>query len=415
MRNILAIVCLMGLGVFVFGLATLNAPPALAGCTWKFDWYCSDCAKIGGRTTGEQGGYPSEAACDSARDQVRAPVSAMSCDRVGTCDEPRRSTQSSPNRSSGGGKRAAPRAPPQPDYEAQRRRQAEIRRQEESRLKAARERKAREQRAFEKAKADILGALKGSNLDQGGALKGIGGGSTLQLKSGTPTFGIKANPGGQLRLKGPGAVQLNNPQTASINPAFFTRPKARLRIRYVPNPMQAPKGAWKRYVRSDRAGLILDALEEGRGDLDQSIAYLEGQIIKHGTHVKASTALSYLEGLKTSYIAAGEQYKNRAKKAGQTATLESSALLQAVLAASGPRKWPGPKNPDPGAKPLNKHDWRVQRADKMLAALEATPGDLEKTYRALQGDKDTITADNAEHYLRGVFAYWDYLGRKAAK
>jgi len=197
-------------------------------------------------------------------------------------------------------------------------------------------------------------------------------------------------------------------------PVVFIRPKSEIHVRSVPSPMQAPMGSWLRYVRSDRAGLILDALKYGNGDLDRSINYLDDQIIQYGTHVKASMALSYLEGMRTSYIAAGEQYRERATYEGQTTTLESRLLLKAVL-ESGKLKWPGPKNPHPEDKPLNQHDWRVKRNIKMLKAVEASPGNLEQTYRMLQSDRGSITADNAEFYLRGVFAYWDYLGESNEK
>jgi len=211
------------------------------------------------------------------------------------------------------------------------------------------------------------------------------------------------------------AVRIKDPQTASVDPAFFTRPRARLHIRYVPNPMQAPKGTWLRYVKSDRASLILDALEEGKGDFDRAIDYLDGQITLHGSNRNSSSALSYLEGLRTSYIAAGAEYRSQARRNGQAVTVESKALLRAVQAASGIWKWPGPKNPNPGAKPLNPVDWRVKRANKMLAVLKATPGDLKKTYKILKSSKDIIAAGNAEYYLRGVFAYWDFLAQQGGK
>ncbi|MCF8178192.1 MAG: hypothetical protein K9J74_06755 [Sulfuritalea sp.] len=288
----------------------------------------------------------------------------------------------------------------------------EMRRQEDAYQRAEQERKARAQRAFDKVKADALTSLKGVTLNQNDGARGTA--STLELKSGTPTFGIKGNPDGQLRLKTPEAVKIRNQERAIADPAFFTRPKSRLRIRGVPNPMRAPKDTWLHYVKSDRANLILDALEEGNGDLDRAIEYLDGQIIRHGTHVKASAAISYLEGLNTGYVAAGAEYTWRVKKTGEPATVEAKALLAAV-AGSDARRWPGPANPDPGAKPLNIHDWRNQRTAKLLAALKATPGDLKKTYAVLQTDKDPVTAANAEHYLRGVFAYWDYLDLHGAK
>ncbi|ATX79733.1 hypothetical protein Ga0123461_1316 [Mariprofundus aestuarium] len=386
----------------------LFASPANAGCTWKFDWYCSDCAKIGGQTTGTHGGYASESACESARDQVKSPVSAMSCDRVGWCDEPSK-PPSSPqtNIENRGGSYT----PSQPDYGAQQRMAEESRRQEEARRQAERERKAREQRAFDKAKSDTLRTLKGSSSSSSSKDPV----STLKLKSGTPTFSIKGNPDGQLHLKSPSAVKLKNPENAVADPSFFTRPKARLHIRYVPNPMQAPKGTWLRYVKSDRANLILDALEMGKGDLDKAIGYLDGQIIRHGSHRAASSALGYLEGLRTSYIAVGAEYRKKSRKQGQQVTVESKALLQAILAASGVRKWPGPTNPNPAAKPLNPDDWRVKRANKLLTALKAAPGDLEKSYKILRSDREIIVAADAEYYLRGVFAYWDFLADQGGK
>lgn len=392
----------------VGAVALVWSTPGNAGCTWKFDWYCSGCAKIGGRTTGERGGYASEAACESARSAVRSPVTTMSCDRVGTCDAPPpppRRTQGETGESRGQAHH------PTPDYDAQRRMEAEIKAQEEARQSAEADRKAREQAAFDRAKADLMNQLKGGTLDQGSGLKGVGGGDTLSLKSGTPTFGIKGNPGGNLHLKNAPAVKVLDPETAKIDPSFFIRPKARLKIRDVPNPLAAPRGTWLHYVKSSRAGLILDALEEGQGDLDEAISWLDGQIIAHDANIRLTAALSYLEGLKTSYIAAGDEYRKRVAKFGEPTTLDSKELLAAVSGRSA-LQWPGPKNPDP--RP-SRHDWRVQRTTMMLQALEENPGDLEKAVQALQRARDGVTAENAEHYLRGVYAYWDYLGRENSR
>lgn len=204
--------------------ALLWLSPASAACTWKFDWYCSDCAKIGGRTTGEQGGYPSEAACESARSQVRSPVSAMSCDRVGWCDEPRavRPVPPSGNTVGGGGHRGP--IASQPDYSHQNKMAEQARQAEAARAKAEAERKAREQAAFAKAKADLLGDLKGSTLDRGRSLKGVGDSNTLDLKSGTPTFGIKANPSGTLQLKKPAEASAKPDKNMVSDPALLTKP-----------------------------------------------------------------------------------------------------------------------------------------------------------------------------------------------
>jgi len=384
-----------------------------AGCSWEFDWYCSDCAKIGGRTTGTESGYPSEAACDSARNSTSSHVTTMSCERVGMCDEPRKpnppSSQSTPpNR----GYSNQPSTSYAPNHEAMRRQNEENRRQEQERIEAEQAKQKRKQQAFEESKRGVLNQLKGTTFD---GRSSPSSSSDLKLKTGTPAFGIKTNPSGTLQLKKPAAVSSKPDRKVVVDPAFFTKPKQRLRIRHVPNPMQAPMGTWLRYVKSDRAGLILDALQDGKGDLDKAIDYLDGQIIRHGSHKAASSALSYLEGLRTSYIAAGAEHRKLSSKQGQQVTVESKALLQAIMAASGVRKWPGPTNPNPGDKPLNLDDWRVKRANKLLTALKAAPGDLEKSYRMLRSDRETIVAADAEYYLRGAFAYWDFLADQGGK
>lgn len=396
-----------------------------AGCTWEFDWYCSDCAKIGGRTTGTESGYPTEAACDSARNSVDSHVTTMSCDRVGWCDDPVVQPPL-PESNLSQGNSSPPPTVPNITNNRQYERMEQQRRQQERDQK---ERKEREQRAFEDAKSEALDLLKGTGSNSTDD-------SGLKLKSGTATFGLKANPSGDMMLKQPSstkskpelklktptlkvyskgnkytapAVTIETPISRVIDPVFFTRPKQRLTINAVPNPKKAAKGTWLHYVKSDRASLILDALEEGKGDLDLATEYLEEQILLHDIHIDASSALSYLEGLKTSYIATDTAYKRQTTQAGTDSTLESKLLLKAIK-ASARRDWPGPTNPDPASKHINPMDWKVQRSRVMLAALEQSADDLKKTYQVLQSDKDTITASNAEYYLRGIYAYWDFLG-----
>ncbi|WP_339717118.1 hypothetical protein [uncultured Sneathiella sp.] len=189
----------------------------------------------------------------------------------------------------------------------------------------------------------------------------------------------------------------------------FSNLKTRVLVKKVPNPMQMPRGSWLRYVEADRAALILDALEEKNGDLDGAIDYLDRQIIKFGGNRNSESALSYLEGLRTSYIAANAEYRRQNKGDGAPVSIESKSLMDAILRESGPYEWPGPKNPNPGDKPLNRDDWRIQRAEKMLSALGETPNDLGKTYQSLEDDRDIFAAANAKNYLKGAFAYWDYL------
>ena len=198
----------------------------------------------------------------------------------------------------------------------------------------------------------------------------------------------------------------------------FSNFKTRLLVRKVPNPMEHPMGSWLRYVEKDRAGLIIDAFEAESGDIDKAIDYLDRQIIKYGGNRNSESALSYLEGLRTSYIAADAEYRRQDKGDGDLVNIDSKYLMDAIqrdfdpynLKGPDPRKWPGPKNPNPEDKPLNPLDWRVQRAEKMLSALEKTPNDLGKTYQSLESDKDIFAAANAKHYLQGAFAYWDFLG-----
>ena len=283
--------------------------------------------------------------------------------------------------------------------EEERERKARLREESQRREAAKRDRAERLQMRLEAAKTEAESLLKLGNGDQAGP---------LPLKSGTPSFAIKPNPSGSVRVAAPGAVAVGPSPDFIVSPAFFTRPKQRLVIREVPNPMQGRKGTWIRYVKSDRAGLILDALEEGNGDLEGSISYLEQQIVVHGANMIATSALSYLEGLRISYIAAGQ--KVRAAKSDQRAiAIESAVLLDTALANSGPWKWPGDKRPDDDPPTINEHDWRVKRTSKLLTALRKHPNDLEAVYQSLLADQEAISSANAEYYLRGIFAYWDYL------
>ena len=95
--------------------------------------------------------------------------------------------RSSPNRGSG---QSYPTPGPGIDHEAERQR-----RERERREKAERDRK----RAFERAKREALGLLKGTERGSGGLKSTDDGG--LKLKSGTPTPGIKGDPDQGLTLK----------------------------------------------------------------------------------------------------------------------------------------------------------------------------------------------------------------------
>lgn len=184
----------------VVALALLSSPEVKAACLWSFNWYCSACPKIGGRTTGVQGGYGSYDQCEAARRSVAREVTTGSCSNSGICDSP----SSSGSRPSGygwpapGGGSSA-----RPEFDTA---EAAIRRAEEERMRLEAEeaeRRAREkteddrhQRHFMADKLDALKSLKGSSFDGGGSdlgLKGVD--DPPLLKGGSPTLGITPNPG----------------------------------------------------------------------------------------------------------------------------------------------------------------------------------------------------------------------------
>lgn len=193
MRKQIQILCVVGC-IASFGSVT----SAEASCTWSFNWYCNACAKIGGRTTGSQEGYATEAQCDSARQSVAREVTTGSCSSSGLCDTPAESRTAPGVRSPQGGGYQAPAM----DYEAERQRAEEERMREEAadaerraRDKAERDRK---QRQFMSEKLDVIKTLKGADFDgtRGGLeLKG-GADDRLPLKSSTETLGVKRDKSG---------------------------------------------------------------------------------------------------------------------------------------------------------------------------------------------------------------------------
>ncbi len=167
-----------------------------AACTWSFNWYCSACAKIKGRTTGTESGYATQGQCDAARSRVGREVTTGSCTSSGLCDSP-----SVGSRSGSGGGGAAPRggghAPAYDDGAEMRRAEEERMRQEAEEAERQAKEKAedeRRQRQFAADKLDALKSMKGTDFD-GGGLKLKGSGDELPFKSGTDTFGVKPNPG----------------------------------------------------------------------------------------------------------------------------------------------------------------------------------------------------------------------------
>lgn len=169
---------------------------AVADVTWYFNWYCSGCARIGARTTGTEGPFSSQGACDSARSSMRSMmdsrgggVRAENCYRTGF---------ESPAPSQPSGERAPQGQPgysrptyPQPQYEdtrrleeESRRREAERRRQEEE-AERTRQADIQRQEQFRRDRDDAARRLRGAD---------------------SAPFGIRGTPTEDLQLRGlPGA------------------------------------------------------------------------------------------------------------------------------------------------------------------------------------------------------------------
>ncbi len=101
----------------IMGVAVIWIAIAAAEVTWSFNWYCSGCAKIGGRTTGQEGPFSSESSCESARSRMERNMRSIGGGATtGSCSS---SGYSSPPSSSSG--RSEPsyggRSSPEPSYQ----------------------------------------------------------------------------------------------------------------------------------------------------------------------------------------------------------------------------------------------------------------------------------------------------------
>ncbi|TAL27541.1 MAG: hypothetical protein EPN97_16880 [Alphaproteobacteria bacterium] len=266
--------------------------PAVADCTWYFNWYCSDCAKIGGQTTGTQSGYSSESSCNSARGSVASGVTTGSCSSSGYCDSP--AATPSPGNGGGPGYYRQPQQRtyvPQIDYEAERRRQeAEQRRldaeeaKRQARLKAEEDKRRRQ---FMKDKAEALGSLKGS-VDFDGSGNG-------ELK-------IKSSSGDSLGLKdGSSAVITGSDKLPVVHPYDIKgkpKPAKNVPVRDLPKKDVTRLG-------DKVASLVMDAIEEGDHDLDKSKEVLRGLLQKKPNNQEYRDAYNYIFGMWVGNMRAG--------------------------------------------------------------------------------------------------------------
>lgn len=199
-----------------------------------------------------------------------------------------------------------------------------------------------------------------------------------------------------------------------LDPKFFRTPPKKIRYRSVPSPLQTPLGDWKRMVKGSYADIVLDALQAGKGNLENSIKFLDDHIRRHGPFLRLENALSYVEGLNHSYIAAERIWWARGgKPASQAITVNIGAhfLLQAI-SGQAQASWPGTKRTS-GAPLTNPVDWRVARTEALLGAIAKNPGNIDGTFSLLraQGKRNPLdnAAANAERYLEGAIAYMHFL------
>lgn len=182
------------LALNVVALLSVN-DAAAAPCEYYFTWSCSGCAKIGARTTGKEGPFPTQSVCESAAssmrsnmDQAGGGVTINGCTPTYyTCGD------DAPSPPSGSGRGQGAPDPgyttPTYDYEAERLAQEERERQERAEEE---DRKRREQEAREKFEQDKQSALKQMKGTQNGALELKGGNATMGTAAANP---LKLKPG----------------------------------------------------------------------------------------------------------------------------------------------------------------------------------------------------------------------------
>jgi len=154
------------------------------------------------------------------------------------------------------------------------------------------QRRAREKKAFKKARANAEALLKGVSGGQGG-LKMPGG--SLVPKTGTPTFGIKGNPAAALGLKDSG------PRTVSRNSRFSKGTKYSAPVVTDPNKVQ--NGTRKELKSANRkTELLLDALQAARGSWNKALTFLGDWIKKNPNDTDARQALEYLRGFRQGWL-----------------------------------------------------------------------------------------------------------------
>jgi hypothetical protein len=73
--------------IVVLFCAALIPAAGLAAVTYSFDWYCSNCTKLGVGSNGKEGPYGSGSACEGARSSMAASLASRGCGS-GRCFNP---------------------------------------------------------------------------------------------------------------------------------------------------------------------------------------------------------------------------------------------------------------------------------------------------------------------------------------
>lgn len=265
----------------IIGILIAVAPlPAAAACTWSFNWYCSDCAKLKGRTTGTQDGYPTEAACDGARRSVARGVTTGSCTSSGICESPSTAVPRPTDP-------AAPRRPGVvgPDeYELEQQRllqagreqQMRFEAEEAARAAAAKAEKAAAQRKLESDRIEALGSLKSFDGDR----------TSVAPPPADPT-GLKPLPSAPAVLKTPDPPRANAPRDAK---AATKSPAPALASKTAPAPEVLRLG-------ERTANLVLDAIERSGHDLDDAERLLDNTLYRQPMDQDVRDALAHVIGM----------------------------------------------------------------------------------------------------------------------
>ncbi len=282
--------------------------------------------------------------------------------------------------------------------------------------------KEEKKRRLDEAKEKMGRIVDNLNLD----FDGSSGSSTLTFSSSSQSSAASAplefiDPNEPLFSKGNKYSAPVNLDFADLNKPVLLEPakskkstaqQKGLRIKEVPKP-SGPKPKWDPYSAATRTEIILDALQHGKGDWDKNIEYLENYLRVENPHnVKVKQALSYIEGLRAGAIGA-EDIQTQKKDLFAPTADDSKWLLEAI---TGQRTyiWPGSKNPASGAVGANPLDWKVQRTQLVLEALQKGKGDWQESIRYLEEkaqeeSAEAYTAAQALQYVVGFHAYYRKL------